>query len=46
MSQNYINSLWCKEEFVKKYVENMKDLVFKLFVIMMQPLDALDISYD
>ena len=37
MSQNYIDSLWCKEEFEQCYMENMKDPAFKLFVIMLQP---------
>ena len=37
MSQDCVNSLWCKEEFEQCYMENMKDPAFKLFVIMMQP---------
>ena len=37
MSQDYVNSLWCKEEFEQCYMETMKDPAFKLFVIMMQP---------
>ena len=44
MSLDYVNSLWCKEEFEQYYLENMKDPAFKLFVIMMQPVDTLDIS--
>ena len=41
MSQEYVDSLWCKEEFEQLYVENMKDPAFKLFVIMMQPIEEL-----
>ena len=37
MSQNYVNSLWCKEEFEQCYMEHMKDPACKMFVIMMQP---------
>ena len=44
MSQDYINSLWCVEEFEDCYMENMKDPAFKLFVILMQPADTLDIT--
>ena len=40
MSQDYIHSLWCEEEFEQCYVENMK--AFKLFVIMMQPANSLE----
>ena len=42
MSQDYINSLWCKEEFEQCYMEQMKDPAFKLFVIMMQPVENLE----
>ena len=41
MSQDFINSIWCKEEFVHCYIEHMKDPAFRLFVIMMQPPDTL-----
>ena len=44
MSQDYINSLWCREEFEDCYMENMKDPAFKLFVILMQPADTLNIT--
>ena len=44
MSQDYINSLWCMEEFEDCYKENMKDPAFKLFVILMQPPDTLNIT--
>ena len=42
MSQDYVNSLWCKEEFEQCYLKHMKDPAFKLFVIMMQPADSLE----
>ena len=44
MSKDYINSLWCVEEFEDCYMENMKDPAFKLLVILMQPADTLDIT--
>ena len=44
MSQDYINSLWCVEEFEDCYMENMKDPAFKLFVVLMQPVDTLNIT--
>ena len=44
MSQDYINSLWCVEEFEDCYMENMKDPAFKLFVILMQSADSLNIT--
>ena len=44
MSQDYINSLWCVEEFEDCYMENTKDPEFKLFVILMQPVDTLNIT--
>ena len=44
MSQDYINSLWCVEEFEDCYMENMKDPAFKLFVILMQQADTLEIT--
>ena len=42
MSQDYVNSLWCREEFEQCYLENMKDPAFKLFVIIMQPTETLE----
>ena len=42
MSQDYVNSLWCKEEFEQCYMEHMKDPALKLFVIMMQPAETLE----
>ena len=44
MSQDYINSLWCVEEFEDCYMENMKDPAFKLFVILMAPAETLNIT--
>ena len=41
MSQGFVDSMWCKEEFTHCYIENMKDESFNLFVIMMQPVDTL-----
>ena len=41
MSQGFVDSMWCKEEFVDCYIENMKDPAFNLFAIMMQPADTL-----
>ena len=41
MSQGFVDSIWCKEEFTHCYIENMKDESFNLFVIMMQPADTL-----
>ena len=41
MSQGFVDSVWCKEEFTHCYIENMKDESFDLFVIMMQPADTL-----
>ena len=41
MSQGFVDSKWCKEEFTHCYLENMDDAAFNLFVIMMQPADTL-----
>ena len=41
MSQGFVDSIWCKEEFTHCYIENMKDAAFNLFVIMMPPVDTL-----
>ena len=41
MSQGFVDSIWCKEEFTDCYIENMKDAAFNLFVIMMQPVETL-----
>ena len=42
MSQAFIDSVWCQKEFAHCYLENMKDPAFKIFMIMMQPVDCLD----
>ena len=41
MSQGFVESMWCQQEFQFCYIEHMKDPAFKLFVIMMQPIDSL-----
>ena len=41
LSQGFVDSMWCKEEFTHCYIENMKDAAFHIFVIMMQPEDTL-----
>ena len=41
MSQSYVDSMWCRDEFEGCYVENLEDPAFKLFVIMMQPVETL-----
>ena len=42
MSQEFVNSLWCKKEFEQCFIENINDPAFKLFLIMMQPADSLE----
>ena len=41
MSQGFVDSMWCKEEFTHCYIENIKDAAFNLFVLLMQPADTL-----
>ena len=41
MSQNYVDSIWCKDELEGCYVENLEDPAFRLFVIVMQPVKSL-----
>ena len=41
MSQGFVLSHWCKEEFTHCYIEHIKDPAFRLFVIMMQPQNTL-----
>ena len=41
MSQGFVDSMWCKEEFTHCYIENMQDAACNIFVIMMQPADTL-----
>ena len=36
-----MDSMWCRDEFEGCYVENLKDPAFRLFVIMMQPVESL-----
>ena len=42
MSQSYVDSMWCRDEFEGCYVENLEDPAFRIFVIMMQPVDTLE----
>ena len=42
LSQDFVDSIWCKEEFADCYIENMKDPAFRLFVILMEPVDNLE----
>ena len=44
MSQSYVDSMWCRDEFEGCYVEKLEDPAFKLFVIMMQPEETLNNS--
>ena len=41
MSQGFVDSMWCQQEFQYCHIEHMKDPAFKLFVIMMQPMESL-----
>ena len=41
MSQDFVDSVWCREEFADCYVENMNDPAFQLFVILTQPKEDL-----
>ena len=41
LSQGFVDSNWCQQEFQLCYMEHMKDPAFKLFVIMMQSKDSL-----
>ena len=41
MSQGFVDSMWCQQEFEYCHIEHMKDPAFKLFVIMMQPVESL-----
>ncbi len=45
LSQSFVDSPWCKEEFEQCYMENMRDPAFKLFVVMMaNPKNLNDLS--
>ena len=37
MSQNFVDSFWCRDEFEECYIENKKDPAFQILVIMMEP---------
>ena len=37
-----MDSIWCKEEFADCYIESMKDPAFRLFVILMEPVENLE----
>ncbi len=41
MSQDYVDSDWCRAEFEECMVETGKDPAYKLFVILTQPHDTL-----
>ena len=41
MSQAFVDSMWCQQEFQYSHIEHMKDPAFKLFIIIMQPIDSL-----
>ena len=41
MSQSYVDSMWCRDEFEGCYVENLEDPAFRIFVIVMQPVNTL-----
>ena len=42
LSQGFVDSIWCKEEFADCYIENMKDPAFQLFVILIEPVKNLE----
>ena len=37
MSQDFVDSVWCREEFADCYLKNMNDAVFQMFVILTLP---------
>ena len=41
LSRGFVDSIWCREEFSDCYIENMKDPAFRLFVILVEPLENL-----
>ena len=41
LSQGFVDSIWCRKEFSDCYIENMKDPAFRLFVILIEPLENL-----
>ena len=42
MSQSYVDSIWCRDEFEGCYVENLEDPAFGIFVITMKPVEDLE----
>ena len=45
MSQAFIDSVWCREEFDDCYLENMNDASFEMFVILTRPrLELVELS--
>ena len=41
MSAGFTTSRWCVDEFTHCYIEHVEDPAFKLFIIMMEPLERL-----
>ena len=41
MSQGFVDSMWCQQEFQYCHIEHMKDPAFRLFVIIMEPMESL-----
>ena len=41
MSQGFVDSPWCQQEFEYCHAEHMNDPAFKLFIIIMQPVHSL-----
>ena len=41
MSQGFVDSPWCQQEFEYCHTEHMNDPAFKLFIILMQPVESL-----
>ena len=40
MSQGFVDSPWCQQEFEYCHTEHMNDPAFKLFIILMQPVES------
>ena len=41
MSQGYVDSKWCRVEFRECFLESAADSAFRIFVILMQPIESL-----
>ena len=41
MSQGYVDSKWCRVEFRECFLESAADSAFRIFVILMQPMESL-----